>query len=135
MKMGMHMNSFAKLTLLAAAALPLLASTTADAKPVQPTQDGSVRDRRTQESPPPVVGVSSSPDRPRRYRRRPGPRFMMPLKIDIGAPGANTCRGCCAGMELRAGIHWASLSPKPTNFDVGVGVFGALLAGPRRRPR
>lgn len=55
---------------------------------------------------------------------------MMPLKIDIGAQGANTTRGFLGGVELRIGIHWASLSPKPTNTDVGLGVFGAVLAGP-----
>jgi hypothetical protein len=63
-----------------------------------------------------------------RYRRRPGPRFMMPLKIDIGAAGANTSRGFAPGVAASVGIHWASLSPRPTNTDVGIGVFGALLA-------
>src|SRR5262245_8305453 len=65
-----------------------------------------------------------------RYRRRPGPSIMMPLRIDIGAQGANTSHGYLPGVELRAGIHWASLSPEPTNFDVGLGVFGAALVGP-----
>ncbi len=64
------------------------------------------------------------------YRRRPGPRFMMPLKIDIGAAGANTSRGFAPGIGAAVGIHWASLSPKPTDTDVGVGVFGALLVAP-----
>ncbi len=64
------------------------------------------------------------------YRRRPGPRFMMPLKIDIGAAGANTTHGYAPGMAAAIGIHWASLSPRPTNTDVGIGVFGALLAAP-----
>jgi hypothetical protein len=63
-----------------------------------------------------------------RYRRRPGPRFMMPLKIDIGAAGANTSRGFAPGVAAAVGVHWASLSPRPTNTDVGIGVFGALLA-------
>jgi hypothetical protein len=65
-----------------------------------------------------------------RYRRRPGPRFMMPLKIDIGAAGANTSRGFAPGLGAAVGIHWASLSPKPTNTDVGLGVFGAILGAP-----
>ncbi|HEY5921611.1 MAG TPA: hypothetical protein VIV11_08065 [Kofleriaceae bacterium] len=65
-----------------------------------------------------------------RYRKRPGPRFMMPLKIDIGAAGANTARGFAPGIGAAVGIHWASLSPKPTNTDVGIGVFGAILAAP-----
>jgi hypothetical protein len=53
---------------------------------------------------------------------------MMPLKIDIGAAGANTSRGFAPGIGASVGIHWASLSPRPTNTDVGIGVFGALLA-------
>lgn len=83
-----------------------------------------VRDHRAGPSAGPTVGVASSP---RRYRRRPGPRFMMPLKIDLGASGANTTRGFAQGVGGAIGIHWASLSPDPTNTDVGVGVFGAVL--------
>jgi hypothetical protein len=66
-----------------------------------------------------------------RYRHRPGPRFMMPLKIDIGATGADTSRGMASGVAAAVGIHWASLSPRPTDTDVGVGVFGALLGAPK----
>jgi len=85
-----------------------------------------VHDHRTDRAQPaPQVSVQT-----RRYRRRPGPRIMMPLKIDIGAQGASTSKGFLTGVEVRAGIHWASLSPSPTNFDVGLGVFGAVLAGP-----
>jgi hypothetical protein len=65
-----------------------------------------------------------------RYRRRPGPGLMMPLKVDIGAAGANTVRGFAPGIGVGVGIHWASLSPTPTDTDVGIGVFGALLAAP-----
>jgi hypothetical protein len=72
----------------------------------------------------------AQPATTRRYRRRPGPRFMMPLKIDIGAQGANTSQGYLPGVELRLGVHWASLSPEPTDFDLGIGVFGAALVGP-----
>jgi len=81
-----------------------------------------VRDHRTSVQP----SIETSP----RYRRRPGPRFMMPLKIDIGAAGINTSRGFAPGMGASIGIHWASLSPRPTNTDVGLGVFGAILAAP-----
>lgn len=80
-------------------------------------------------------GTSVQPtyDNGPRYRRRPGPRFMMPLKIDIGAAGANTSRGFAPGVAAAIGIHWASLSPQPTNFDIGVGVFGAVLSAPEDR--
>lgn len=56
---------------------------------------------------------------------------MLPLKIDIGAQGANTSQGFLPGAEMRIGVHWASLSPQPTDFDIGLGVFGAVLAGPQ----
>jgi hypothetical protein len=79
---------------------------------------------------PGVAPATSLSSRPRRYRRRPGPRIMMPLKVDIGMQGASTTMGYLPGLELRAGIHWASLSPEPTNFDVGLGLFGAALFGP-----
>jgi hypothetical protein len=55
---------------------------------------------------------------------------MMPLKIDIGASGVNTERGFAPGIGMSAGIHWASLSPRPTRTDIGLGMFGALLAAP-----
>lgn len=101
---------------VAALATTALESSPASAGP-------AVRDHRS-----PVIkpSVESRP----RYRRRPGPRFMLPLKVDIGAAGANTTRGFAPGLGLAVGVHWASLSPKPTKTDVGLGVFGALLAAP-----
>jgi hypothetical protein len=117
------MNRLAKLS-----ALLLLAWTCLDAAPAAAQPE--VRDHRAPEARPTttVVDVDSPPRH--RHRRRPGPKLMMPLKVDIGATGANTSQGYLGGLELRLGVHWASLSPKPTNFDVGVGVFGAVLAGP-----
>ncbi len=70
--------------------------------------------------------TTTTPTASVRYRRRPGPRFMMPLKIDLGASTASTERGLAPGVAGAIGIHWASLSPRPTNFDIGVGVFGGL---------
>jgi len=55
---------------------------------------------------------------------------MLPLKVDFGMAGATTSRGFAPGIGAAVGIHWASLSPEPTNTDVGLGVFGALLAAP-----
>lgn len=66
----------------------------------------------------------------KRYRKRPGPRFMFPLKVDLGAAGMQTAHGFAPGFGGSIGIHWASLSPKPTDTDVGIGVFGAVLAAP-----
>lgn len=81
--------------------------------------DVEVVDHRAEVAPAPAVRV---------YRRRPGPRFMVPLKIDLGATGLSTSRGFAPGMAGAIGIHWASLSPEPTDTDVGIGVFGALAA-------
>lgn len=86
-----------------------------------------VRDHRT--SPAPASGSGSVEVRPR-YRRRPGPRFMLPTKIDLGASGASTSRGFASGIGGAIGVHWASVSPQPTDFDIGVGLFGALLGAP-----
>lgn len=111
----------------------LLVSSAALAQP-------EVRDHRTAPAPTPTTAPSAGPEirdhrsggsvTTTRYRRRPGPRFMMPLKIDLGAAGANTSRGFATGVGGAVGIHWASLSPRPTNTDVGIGVFGAILGAP-----
>ncbi len=84
-----------------------------------------VRDHRTEPAPATGGGQASV-----HYRKRPGPRFMLPLKIDIGAAGTNTVHGYARGMQAAVGVHWASLSPSPTRLDVGLGVFGALMATP-----
>jgi hypothetical protein len=95
-----------------------LAATLVDVSPAEANPE--IRDHRT----------SSAPTTQVRYRSRPGPRFMMPLKIDFGAAGVDTARGFAPGIGASVGIHWASLSPRPTNTDVGIGVFGALLSAP-----
>ncbi|HTJ42584.1 MAG TPA: hypothetical protein VL463_10850 [Kofleriaceae bacterium] len=107
-------SSLLALTALAFESAPAFASPTETSAPM-------ARDHRDDAQP---VATTT------RYRRRPGPSIMMPLRIDIGAQGANTSHGYLPGVELRAGIHWASLSPTPTNFDVGLGLFGAALVGP-----
>jgi hypothetical protein len=110
-------SSFSSFLCVAAVAGSLLESSSALAAP-------EVRDHRTTAGQPSVESG-------RGYRRRPGPRFMMPLKVDIGASGANTSRGFASGIAAAVGIHWASLSPQPTDTDVGIGVFGALLGAPK----
>jgi hypothetical protein len=76
-----------------------------------------------------TVSPAYVPPQPR-YRSRPGPRLMAPLRIDIGGIGANSKAGFLPGAELSAGIHWASLSPNPTSVDFGLGVFvGAMGKG------
>ena len=71
------------------------------------------------------VTVNTPP--PVRYRRRPGPRYMLPLAIDVGAIGAGSDHGGLVGAEISVGVHWASLSPQPTNFDIGLGVVAAAM--------
>lgn len=102
-------------------ALVLAAASSLDASPA--LADEIVRDHRAEARP----SVEVAP----RYRRRPGPRYMMPLKIDLGAANANTSRGFAPGIGAAVGIHWASLSPEPTNTDVGIGLFGAVLGAPK----
>ena len=92
--------------------------------------DPEVRDHR-EPAVAPAVAVAPSVTVAPRYRRRPGPRFMMPLKVDIGAAGASTTHGFAPGIGAAVGIHWASLSPTPTDTDVGIGVFGAVLSAPK----
>jgi hypothetical protein len=74
-----------------------------------------------------VTVASPPPPPPPRYRRRPGPRIMLPLQIDIGAIGTSSDRGTLTGAEVAVGVHWASLSPKPTNFDIGLGVVASVM--------
>jgi hypothetical protein len=85
-----------------------------------------VRDHRSA----PAAAPAPAPQATVRYRRRPGPRFMMPLKVDIGAASINSDRGFVTGIGAAVGIHWASLSPNPTQTDIGLGVFGAIAATP-----
>jgi hypothetical protein len=79
-------------------------------------------------------GAEIGPPRPMpppqrvRYRRRPGPRLMAPLRIDLGAIGTGSRQGFLAGAELSVGVHLASLWPEPITYDVGVGLFGGALA-------
>jgi len=92
---------------------------------------GEIRDHRSNDAPTPEVrdhrNEAGAPDSGIRYRRRPGPRVMLPLKIDIGETGINTTHGYAPGVGVAIGVHWASLSPKPTDTDVGIGLFGAFM--------
>ncbi len=77
------------------------------------------------------VNAGGTINQPRRYRRRPGPRLMAPLKIDLGGLMAGSDVGTLGGAEVSIGIHSASLWPVPVNWDVGIGVFGAALSNQR----
>lgn len=77
-----------------------------------------------------VTPASGPRDSGPRYRRRPGPRFMLPTKFDIGPSFIGTDRGFAPGISAAIGLHWASLSPNPTNTDVGIGLFGSFNSAP-----
>ncbi len=76
------------------------------------------------------VGPAMNNPPPQRYRRRPGPRLMAPLRIDLGYMGANSTYGFLSGAEVSVGVHWASLSPTPTSFDIGLGVLAGAMTNP-----
>ena len=73
------------------------------------------------------VNAGGTINQPRRYRRRPGPRLMAPLKIDLGGLMAGSDYGTLGGAEVSIGVHSASLWPVPVNWDVGIGVFGNVV--------
>jgi hypothetical protein len=75
-----------------------------------------------------VVAPTAVAVQPRVYHRRPGPRVMLPLTMDLGYVGTDSMLGYADGISGSLGVHWSSLSPHPIDTDVGVGVFGALLA-------
>ncbi len=76
------------------------------------------------------VGPSTHSPPPQQYRRRPGPRLMAPLRIDMGFMGANSTYGFLSGAEVSVGVHWASLSPTPTSFDIGIGALAGAMTNP-----
>jgi hypothetical protein len=108
--------------LLTAVALPSVA------------QAQEVRDHRTGPAPATTVTPSNNGGRGG-YRRRPGPRFMLPIKFDIGPSMVNFDGGLAGGLNLALGVHWASLAPEPTNFDIGIGVFGQIYTAPQTMSR
>jgi hypothetical protein len=61
---------------------------------------------------------------PRRYRRRPGPRLMAPLRIDLGAHRRRVRFGTLGGAERRSASTGRRCRPTPTDFDIGIGAFG-----------
>lgn len=112
-------NTVSKLLALAAlsSSLLLLPSSEATAQTIEAQGGATV----TTSAPAPMPAPAP------RYRRRPGPRLMAPTKINIGGLGANSTQGFLSGVEASVGVHWASLSPRPTNFDIGLGVFGGVM--------
>jgi len=56
---------------------------------------------------------------------KPGAILVPPMEVDfgVGTPIGNS--NVTSSTELRAGVHWASLSWKPTWLDVGIGYAGS----------
>jgi hypothetical protein len=93
--------------------------------PASKTSAPAVRDHRSE-------SVAIDVDDDSRVSERSGPVrvpwVMLPMKLDLGAAGTATSRGRATGMAGSLGIHWASLAPRPTDTDVGIGVFGSLMS-------
>jgi hypothetical protein len=75
-----------------------------------------------------VYVYDDSPRVSARYVRPRLPLVMLPFKLDIGAASASTSRGLAGGIGGSLGIHWASLAPRPTDTDVGIGIFGSVMS-------
>lgn len=90
-----------------------------------------VRDHRSE--PEAEAEVDIYDDSPRVHRQSVRPRLplvMLPFKLDVGAASASTSRGLAGGIGGSLGIHWASLAPRPTDTDVGIGIFGSVMSAP-----
>lgn len=61
-----------------------------------------------------------------------GGGFVPPMRVDLGAAFSETEHD--VGGQVVAGIHWASLYPKKTYLDVGIGIVSASFGGPEDPP-
>lgn len=58
-----------------------------------------------------------------------GGGFVPPMRVDLG-PAFTSSVDHEVGGQVVAGIHWASLYPKKTYLDVGVGIVSTSFGGP-----
>lgn len=61
-----------------------------------------------------------------------GGGFLPPMRVDLGAAFSESEHD--VGGQIVAGIHWASLYPKKTYLDVGLGVVSTSFGGPEDPP-
>lgn len=57
-----------------------------------------------------------------------GGGFVPPMRIDLGTAVSGSEHAL--GGQLVAGIHWASVYPKKTYLDVGIGIVSTSFGGP-----
>jgi len=61
-----------------------------------------------------------------------GGGFVPPMRVDMGAAFSESEHDL--GGQVVAGIHWASLYPKKTYLDVGLGFVSTSFGGPEDPP-
>lgn len=63
-----------------------------------------------------------------------GGGFLPPAKLDVGTIAVSDRHGDFAmGTSLLVGLNWATLYPKRTGFDIGIGYVGTFLPEPESR--
>jgi hypothetical protein len=63
-------------------------------------------------------------------RSNSGAFGIPPAKVDIGYLTIGTDKGVSTGKQMLVGMNWATIYPKRTRFDVGVGYVGAAFQDP-----
>jgi hypothetical protein len=52
--------------------------------------------------------------------------FIPPAELDVGAGSPSGAAVIGPSTEVLAGVHWASLSWRPTHIDIGIGYVGSF---------
>jgi hypothetical protein len=59
-----------------------------------------------------------------------GAMGVPPAKVDLGYLTFGTDQGAVTGKQWLVGLNWATIYPKKTRFDVGLGYVGAVFENP-----
>ena len=62
--------------------------------------------------------------------RNAGAFGVPPAKVDVGYLTFGTDKGVATGKQWLVGMNWATIYPKRTRFDVGLGYVGAVFENP-----
>ena len=60
---------------------------------------------------------------------------VPPAKVDAGYLTFRTAEGTFSGAQWLVGLNWATIYPKKTRFDIGLGYVGAVFSDPTPPPR
>lgn len=63
-----------------------------------------------------------------------GGLFVPPLRAEVGSSMNVGPTGPYPSADMSVGVHWASLSPRKSAFDVGVGFSSSMAQDPAGRP-